>query len=66
MEIHTVIYFLDGLEGEEYISIQGEGGELAIQKVKNSFVCNLWGWVKLYNGAEPHSLIGFLEWIASS
>ena len=42
------------------------GGELAIQKVKNSFVCNLWGWAKLYNGAEPHSLIGFLEWIASS
>ena len=45
---------------------EGGGGELAIQKVKNSFVCNLWGWVKLYNGAEPHSLIGFLEWIASS
>ena len=27
-------------------------GELAIQKVKYSFVCNMWGWAKLYNGAE--------------
>ena len=65
MEIHSVIYFLDGLEGEEQISFQG-GEELAIQKVKNSFVCNVWGWAKLYSGAEPHSLIGFLEWLASS
>ena len=42
------------------------GGELAIQKIKYSFVCNMWGWEKLYNGAESRSLIGFLEWIASS
>ena len=42
------------------------GGELAIQKIKYSFVCNMWGWAKLYNGAESRSLIGFLEWIASS
>ena len=58
MEIHTVIYFLNGVEGKELISIQGG---LAIQKVKYSFVCNMWGWAKLYNGAEPRSLIGFLE-----
>ena len=32
----------------------------------NSFVCNIWGWAKLYSGEEPHSLIGFLEWLASS
>ena len=43
-----------------------KGGVLAIQKVKNSFVCNVWGWAKLYSGAEPRSLIGFLEWLASS
>ena len=41
------------------------GGELTIQKIKNSFVCNVWGWTKLYSGAEPRSLIGFLEWLAS-
>ena len=35
------------------------------QKIKYSFVCNMWGWTKLYNGVESRSLIGFLEWIAS-
>ena len=39
---------------------------LAIQKLKNSFVCNLWGWPKLYIEEEPLSLIDFLEWLASS
>ena len=39
---------------------------LAIQKLKNSFVCNLWGCAKLYIGEELLSLIGFLEWLASS
>ena len=34
---------------------------LVIQKLKNSFVCNLLGWVKLYIGEESLSLIGFLE-----
>ena len=29
---------------------------LAIQKLKNSFVCNLWGWAKLYIGEESLSL----------
>ncbi|KAJ9708505.1 hypothetical protein PVL29_000510 [Vitis rotundifolia] len=42
-----------------------KGGEFAIQKFKHSFVCNLWGWAKLYMGEEPVSLIGFLEWLAS-
>ena len=37
---------------------------LAIQKLKNSFVCNLWGWAKLYIGEKSLSLIGFLEWLA--
>ena len=42
------------------------GGKLAIQMFKYSFVCNIWGWVKLYMDEEPHSLIGFLEWLASN
>ena len=33
--------------------------------VKYFFVCNIWGWAKLYIGEEPNSLIGFLEWLAS-
>ena len=30
-----------------------------------TFVYNIWGWAKLYIGEEPHSLLGFLEWLAS-
>ena len=41
------------------------GGILNVQKLKNSFVCNLWSWAKLYVGEEAFSLIGFLEWLAS-
>ena len=41
------------------------GGELVIQKIKYSFVCNIWDWTKLYKGVEPNSLIGFLELLAS-
>ena len=57
MEVHLAVHFLDDLEGG--------GGVLAIQKLKTSFVGNLWGWAKLYIGEEPLSLIGFLEWLAS-
>ena len=46
------------------LAFRGGGAELAIQKLKNSFVCNVWGWAKLYSGVEPRSLIGFLEWLA--
>ena len=42
------------------------GGSLAIQKLKNSFVCNLWSWVRVYIGEESLSLIGFLEWLIST
>ena len=42
------------------------GGVLDIQKLKNSFVCNLWSWARLYIGEERVSLIGFLEWLASN
>ena len=37
-----------------------------IQRLKNSFVCNLWNWAKEYLGEESFFLIGFLEWIAST
>ncbi|RVW72046.1 Transposon TX1 uncharacterized 149 kDa protein [Vitis vinifera] len=40
------------------------GGSLAIQTLKNSFVCSLWNWAKLYRGEESSSLLGFLEWVA--
>ena len=42
------------------------GGSLDIQKLKNSFVCNLWSWARVYIEEESSSLIGFLEWLAST
>ena len=41
-----------------------KGGSLAIQKLKNSFVCNSWSWARVYMGEESSSLLGFLEWLA--
>ncbi|WKA02253.1 hypothetical protein VitviT2T_020466 [Vitis vinifera] len=43
-----------------------KGGELHIQKLKNFFVCNLWGWSRLDIGEDSISLLGFLEWLAST
>ena len=42
------------------------GGFLSIQKLKNSFVCNMWSWARVYIGEESSSLLGFLEWLASN
>ncbi|RVW50024.1 Retrovirus-related Pol polyprotein from transposon RE1 [Vitis vinifera] len=43
---------------EERNRIVFRGGSLDIQKFKNSFVCNLWGWAKVYIGEETYSLLG--------
>ena len=64
LEFHSVIHFLDGLERNR-LAFKGRGG-LAIQRFKYSFICNFWGWAKLYMVEEPLSLIDFLEWFASS
>ena len=40
-------------------------GSLAIQRLKHSFVSNLWDWNNMYIGEEISSLIGFLEWLMS-
>ena len=42
------------------------GSVLNIQYLKNFFVCNLWSWARLYISEESLSLIGFLEWLAST
>ncbi|RVW52237.1 LINE-1 reverse transcriptase-like [Vitis vinifera] len=51
---------------EERNRIVFRGGSLDIQKFKNSFVCNLWGWAKVYIGEETYSLLGFLEWLGTT
>ena len=64
LELHLVVYFLDGMKERNRLAFRG--GSLAIQKLKNSFVCNLWSWAKVYMGEESSSLLGFLEWLAVS
>ena len=41
-------------------------GIVDVQKLKHSFVYNLWSCNRLYIGEEISSLIGFLEWVAAS
>ena len=41
-------------------------GTVDVQKLKHSFVFNLWSWNSLYIGEEISSLIGFLDWLATS
>ena len=62
LELHPVVYFLDGMEGKKRLTFRE--GSLAIQKLKNSFVYNLWSWARVYMGEESSSLLGFLEWLA--
>ena len=39
---------------------------LSIQRLKNSFVCNLFSWTKSCLDGEPRSLINFVDWLGSS
>ena len=48
------------------LAFRGGGGVLDAQKLKNSFVCNLRRWARLSIGEESLSLIGFLEWLATT
>ena len=37
-----------------------------IQRMKNSFVCNLWSWSKSCLDVGPLPLISFFDWLGSS
>ncbi|RVW49018.1 Transposon TX1 uncharacterized 149 kDa protein [Vitis vinifera] len=39
---------------------------LSIQRLKTSFVCNLFSWTKSCLDGEPHSLINFVDWLGSN
>ena len=41
-------------------------GTLTAQRLKHSFVFNLWFWNSMYLGEVTTSLLDFLEWFASS
>ena len=39
---------------------------LSFQRLKSSFVCNLFSWSKSCLDGEPHSLINFVDWLGSN
>ena len=41
-------------------------GTSVVQRLKHSFVSNLWSRNSLYIGEELSSLVCFLEWVASN
>ncbi|RVW59254.1 LINE-1 reverse transcriptase-like [Vitis vinifera] len=63
LDFHSAVYFWTVWKERNRLAFRG--GSLAIQKLKNSFVCNLWSWARVYMGEESSSLIGFLEWLAT-
>ena len=45
------------------IAFDDEG--FSVHRLKYSFVCSLWYWIKLYIDADPLSLIDFFDWMGS-
>ena len=39
--------------------------EFSLQRLKYSFVCNLWSWVRVFIVLSPSSLVSFFEWLGS-
>ena len=39
--------------------------ELSLQRLKTSFVCNLWSWGRLFVDLSPFSLVSFIDWLGS-
>ena len=39
--------------------------ELSLQRLKNSFACNLWSWVRVSVDLSYFSLVSFIDWLGS-
>ena len=39
--------------------------ELSLQRLKYSFVCNIWSWVRMSVVLSPSSLVSFFDWLGS-
>ena len=39
--------------------------ELSLRRLKYSFVCNLWSWIRVFIVLSPSSLVSFFEWLDS-
>ena len=55
--VRSLVHFLDSLERKKLFSLRNVS--LAVQRLKHSFVSNLWGWNNMYIGEEISSLIRF-------
>ena len=42
-----------------------EGVDISINRIKSTFLSNLWSWVNLCSVERPRSLIDFLFWMGS-
>ena len=47
-----------------YISFENK--DLSVQRMKTSFICNLWSWSNVHIVERPISLVDFLTWIGCS
>ena len=45
------------------LTFDNEG--LPIQILKNSFICNLWSWSKVFVDMNLNSLVNFIDWLGS-
>ena len=48
---------------QERIKIAFEGVDISINRMKSTFLSNLWSWVNMYCLERPRSLIDFLFWM---
>ena len=49
------MYLLDGVEERNLLAF--DNAEFLVQRMKNSFVCNLWSWSRLSIDMSPISLV---------
>ena len=54
------MHILDSLKGNTF-----ENEELSNQRLKNSFVCILWSWTKMFVEDGPLTLVSFFDGLAT-
>ena len=54
------LYAFFGLFGSKEIVSTFDNKEFSMQRMKSSFVYNLWSWINLYMVDRPSSLVDFL------
>ena len=55
------MYILDSLEAKERNLLEFGNEELSLQRLKFSFVCNLWSWVRVSIDLSHFSLVSFIN-----